>query len=321
MSVTAIPEGVTVLPERFRKATKQLATLGPASSSFEMIEKLFLSGADIFRLNFSHGEHQQKSDLVDIIRAVEKKYDHPIAILADLQGPKLRVGVFADDKVILVDGQTFVFDMNEEPGDSYRVRLGHPEILNTLRAGDFLLLDDGKLKMEVMATTMESEGLEAGKITCKVVVGGALSNRKGVNTPTIIIPMSPMTAKDRADLTFALTLSIDWVALSFVQKPEDIVELRNLAGPKIKLMAKLEKPSSIDYLDEIVSLADGIMVARGDLGVEMNPWDVPVIQKRIVETCKILGKPVVIATQMLERFVHVNLNIHVKKVTWDIKHP
>jgi pyruvate kinase len=305
MSVTSIDPsvGITVLPERFRKATKQLATLGPASSSFEMIEKLFLSGADIFRLNFSHGEHKQKADLVDIIRAVEKKYDHPIAILADLQGPKLRVGVFADDKVLLVDGQTFVFDMNEELGDAYRVRLPHPEILNTLGAGDFLLLDDGKLKMEVMATTMESDGLEAGKVTCKVIVGGALSNRKGVNTPTIIIPMSPMTAKDRTDLTFALTLSIDWVALSFVQKPEDIVELRKLAGPTIKLMAKLEKPSAIDYLDEIVSLADGIMVARGDLGVEMNPWDVPVIQKRIVETCKILGKPVVIATQMLESMI------------------
>mmetsp|Transcript_33333 Transcript_33333/g.31803 ORF Transcript_33333/g.31803 Transcript_33333/m.31803 type:complete len:583 (+) Transcript_33333:144-1892(+) len=305
MSVTSIDPsiGITVLPERFRKATKQLATLGPASSSFEMIEKLFLSGADIFRLNFSHGEHKQKSDLVDIIRAVEKKYDHPIAILADLQGPKLRVGVFADDKVLLVDGQTFVFDMNEELGDAYRVRLPHPEILNTLRAGDFLLLDDGKLKMEVMATTMESEGLEEGKVTCKVIIGGALSNRKGVNTPTIIIPMSPMTAKDRTDLTFALTLSIDWVALSFVQKPEDIVELRKLAGPTVKLMAKLEKPSAIDYLDEIVSLADGIMVARGDLGVEMNPWDVPVIQKRIVETCKILGKPVVIATQMLESMI------------------
>jgi len=292
-----------VMPMRFRKSTKQLATLGPASSSFEMIEKLFLSGADIFRLNFSHGEHQQKADLVDIIRAVEKKYDHPIAILADLQGPKLRVGVFDNDKVLLVDGQEFIFDMNEEPGDSGRVRLPHPEILNTLRAGDFLLLDDGKLKMEVMETTMLSEGLQAGKVTCKVIVGGALSNRKGVNTPTIIIPMSPMTAKDRSDLTFALTLSIDWVALSFVQKPEDITELRALAGPKVKLMAKLEKPSAIDYLDEIVALADGIMVARGDLGVEMNPWDVPPIQKRIVEVCKIFGKPVVIATQMLESMI------------------
>jgi pyruvate kinase len=291
-----------VIPRRFRKSTKQLATIGPASSTVEMIEKLFLSGADIFRLNFSHGEHSEKAKIVDMIRAIEKKYNHPICILADLQGPKLRVGSFENDKVILVSGQKFKFDLKDELGSPDRVRLPHPEILNTLKSGDILLLDDGKLRMKVIDTTMKQLGND-GSVTCEVVIGGALSNRKGVNTPTIVIPMSPLTTKDRKDLEFALTLSIDWVALSFVQTPADITELRGLAGKKVKIMAKLEKPSAIDYLDEIVDLADGIMVARGDLGVEMNPWDVPLIQKRIVETCKIFGKPVVIATQMMESMI------------------
>jgi len=298
----AVSYPIEVLPRRFRKSTKQLATLGPASNSVEMIEKLFLSGADIFRLNFSHGEHAEKARLVDMIRSVEKKYNHPICILADLQGPKLRVGIFEDDKVVLVTGQKFTFDLKEELGSAYRVRLPHPEILNTLGPGDTLLLDDGKLKMKVIETTMKAKGAD-GSVTCEVVIGGNLSNKKGVNTPSIVLPISPLTPKDRKDLEYLLTLDVDWVALSFVQRPEDIVELRGLSGKKVKIMAKLEKPSGIDYLDEIVNLADGIMVARGDLGVEMNPWDVPIIQKRIVETCKLLGKPVVIATQMMESMI------------------
>lgn len=273
--------------------------IGPASNTFEMIEKLFLSGADIFRLNFSHGEHSEKAKLVDVIRAVEAKYGHPIAILADLQGPKLRVGTFAKDKVTLVSGQTFTFDLSDEPGDSYRVKLPHTEILSTLRAGDTLLLDDGKLRMKVIETTYAVNQA----VKCEVIIGGALSNRKGVNTPSIVLPISPLTPKDRKDLEFALTLEIDWVALSFVQKPDDIRELKALTKDRVKCMAKLEKPSAIANLDEIVDLCDGVMVARGDLGVEMNPWDVPVIQKRIVETCKLLGKPVVIATQMMESMI------------------
>lgn len=293
---------IEVISRRFQKSTKQLATLGPASNNVEMIEKLFLSGADIFRLNFSHGEHAEKAKLVDMIRTVEKKYNHPIAILGDLQGPKLRVGMFEDDKVTLVQGQKFTFDLKEELGSAYRVRLPHPEILNTLRIGDSLLLDDGKLRMKVLETTMAAKGAD-GHVTCEVVIGGTLSNKKGVNTPSIVLPISPLTPKDRKDLEFILTLDVDWVALSFVQRPEDMVEFRQLAGKKVKLMAKLEKPSAIDFLDEIVDLSDGIMVARGDLGVEMNPWDVPVIQKRIVETCKVLGKPVVVATQMLESMI------------------
>lgn len=309
MTATAIPKVETitkypieVISRRFQKSTKQLATLGPASNNVEMIEKLFLSGADIFRLNFSHGEHAEKAKLVEMIRTIEKKYNHPIAILGDLQGPKLRVGMFEDDKVTLVEGQKFTFDLKEELGSAYRVRLPHPEILNTLRTGDILLLDDGKLKMKVLETTMAAKGND-GHVACEVVNGGTLSNKKGVNTPSIVLPISPLTPKDRKDLEFILTLDIDWVALSFVQRPEDMVEFRQLAGPKVKLMAKLEKPSAINFLDEIVDLSDGIMVARGDLGVEMNPWDVPVIQKRIIETCKVLGKPVVIATQMLESMI------------------
>lgn len=297
--------GIAVLPGRFRKSTKQLATLGPASNTEEMIEKLFLSGADIFRLNFSHGEHSEKAKLVTMIRSVEKKYNHPIAILADLQGPKLRVGTFENDqKVLLEDGQRFTFDMKDIPGNTKRVRLPHPEILNTLKAGDTLLLDDGKLRMKVLSTTMNKQDPLAGEVACEVEIGGYLSNRKGVNTPSIILPISPLTPKDRKDLDFALTLEIDWVALSFVQKPEDIAELKALTGTKLRVMAKLEKPSAVGVnLEAIVKLSDGIMVARGDLGVEMNPWDVPIIQKRIVDACKFAGKPCVIATQMMESMI------------------
>eukprot|EP00640_Fibrocapsa_japonica_P002040 CAMPEP_0113943328 /NCGR_PEP_ID=MMETSP1339-20121228/23188_1 /TAXON_ID=94617 /ORGANISM="Fibrocapsa japonica" /LENGTH=533 /DNA_ID=CAMNT_0000948171 /DNA_START=256 /DNA_END=1857 /DNA_ORIENTATION=- /assembly_acc=CAM_ASM_000762 len=282
--------------QRWKKATKQVATLGPASSTFEMIEKLFLAGADVFRLNFSHGKHSEKQELVDIIRAVEEKWNHPIAILADLQGPKLRVGIFDDDKVELVEGQKFRFDMSDEPGDACRVQLPHPEILTVLNPGDILLLDDGKLRMEV-------EGTDEDGVDTKVIVGGSLSNKKGVNVPTVALPISPLTEKDRADLEFALEAGVCWVALSFVQKPEDIVELRELVGDKAKIMAKLEKPQAIDKLEEIVELCDAIMVARGDLGVEMMPEDVPIIQKKIINTCRRLGRPCVVATQMLESMI------------------
>ena len=276
--VTPIP----VIPRRWTKSTKQLATLGPASNTPEMIEKLFLSGADIFRLNFSHGEHSEKAkvngnkfsqisdehitvfraQLVEIIRSIEAKYNHPIAILGDLQGPKLRVGMFKDGKVQLTDGQKFSFDLSEDLGDTQRVRLPHIEILNTLRKNDILLLDDGKLKFRVVDTTMKEKGEAGGSVTCEVVIGGTLSNKKGVNTPSIILPISPLTPKDRTDLDFILTLDVDWVALSFVQKPDDIAELKSIISAsktnnKLKVMAKLEKPSAIDYLEKIVDLSDG----------------------------------------------------------------
>jgi len=209
-STPIVSTPIEVLPRRFKKSTKQLATLGPASNTFEMIEKLFLSGADIFRLNFSHGEHAEKANLVKIIREVEKKYNHPICILGDLQGPKLRVGMFENDKVSLVNGQTFKLDYHDDLGSVYRVRLPHPEILSTLKKGDIVLFDDGKLRMEVLETTIDPKDLNKGDITCKVLVGGTLSNKKGVNIPSVVLPLSPLTPKDRKDLDFILTLDIDW---------------------------------------------------------------------------------------------------------------
>ena len=275
---------------RWKKRTKQVATLGPASSTREMIEKLFLAGVDVFRLNFSHGEPEEKQELVEMIRSLEEEYEHPIAILADLQGPKQRVGTFAG-------GQKFRFGLElDVPGDATRVGMPHPEIIDTLKPGDSLLVDDGKLRM-----TVTESG--AGYVDCHVDIGGDISNRKGVNTPTIVIPISPLTKKDREDLQHALRFGVDWIALSFVQKPEDMVELRTLVGDRAKILAKIEKPQAVDVLDGIVEHSDGIMVARGDLGVEMNPEDVPVIQKQIISTCRDMGKPVIVATQMLESMV------------------
>lgn len=246
---------------RWRKKTKQLATLGPASSSFEMIEKLFLAGADVFRLNFSHGEHAQKKELLDIIRAVETKYDHPIAILGDLQGPKIRTGTFANSAgEILQAGQIFRFDSDETPGNAQRVFLPHPEILEASEIGHDLLIDDGKVKVVVV-------GKGPGYLDCEVVVGGMIKDRKGVNTPDSILEISCLTPKDREDLDYMLSIGVDWVALSFVQRPQDIVEIRRLimsynpnnANPP-HIMAKIEKPSCFwdDNLKRIVELCDGI---------------------------------------------------------------
>lgn len=292
--------------QRWRKKTKQLATLGPASADFAMIEKLFLAGADVFRLNFSHGEHAQKKDLLDIIRQVEVKYDHPIAVLGDLQGPKLRVGTFANpDGEMLVAGQTFRFDSDETPGNCERVLLPHPEIIEASEVGHVLLIDDGKVKVRV-------GGTGPGYIDCVVEVAGRIKDKKGVNTPDSVLEISCLTPKDRADLQYMLGIGVDWIALSFVQRPEDIVEITRLimehnpsAAIRPHIMAKIEKPSCFegDSLEKIVELCDGIMVARGDLGVECNPEDVPILQKTIVDECRKQGKPVVVATQMLESMI------------------
>jgi len=291
---------------RWRKKTKQLATLGPASSSFEMIEKLFLAGADVFRLNFSHGEHDQKKELLDIIREVEAKYDHPIAVLGDLQGPKLRVGQFANPAgELLQAGQTFRFDLDESQGTNQRVMLPHPEIIEASEVGHELLIDDGKMKLEVIGTG-------AGYLDCLVVVAGTIKDRKGVNTPDSILEISCLTPKDRIDLEYMLGIGVDWIALSFVQRPEDIVEIKRLilehnpANPfPPHVMAKIEKPSCFfgDNLKNIVELSDGIMVARGDLGVECAPEDVPILQKTIIDECRAQGKPAVVATQMMESMI------------------
>ncbi len=273
-----------------------LATLGPASSSAEMIRELFLAGADAFRVNMSHGAHEDHARSISHIRALEKEFGRPMTILADLQGPKLRVGTLVDNMVMLKPGQTFVLDRNEAPGTTKRVNLPHPEIYAALEAGTRLLIDDGKLVLRVQSVSAE-------RIETMVEIGGPLSNRKGVNVPDVVLPMAALTEKDRRDLAFAIDQAADWIALSFVQRPEDLAEARRLMGGRGALMAKIEKPAALHRLQEILELADGVMVARGDLGVELPPQDVPPLQKHIVASARRLGRPVVVATQMLESMI------------------
>ncbi|MBH3340893.1 pyruvate kinase [Pseudomonas mendocina] len=275
------------------KKVKILATLGPAIRDAAHIRQLVEAGVNLFRLNFSHGEHADHAQRYQWVREVERELNQPIGILMDLQGPKLRVGRFAEGKVQLVNGQSLRLDLDTTPGDASRVNLPHPEIIEALQPGMSLLLDDGRLRLKVT-------GKQADAVITEVVAGGELSDRKGVNVPEAVLQLSPLTEKDRRDLTFGLELGVDWVALSFVQRPEDIVEARELIGGKAFLMAKIEKPSAVQHLEEIARLCDAIMVARGDLGVEVPAENVPRIQKDIVRTCRQLGRPVVVATQMLE---------------------
>ncbi len=275
---------------------KIIATIGPASSSPAVIEKLYLSGVDVFRLNFSHGDHAGHEKIYNIIRSIGHKNHSFPTILADLQGPKLRVGTFENDKIFLEEGDVFRFDLDKTPGDTKRVCLPHPEILEALKVGTPLLLDDGKLRFEV--TDCSSEYAEV-----KVVVGGQLSNRKGVNVPHVMLPIPALTEKDRKDLNFALKLGVDWIALSFVQNVEDVEEAHNIVKGRAKVMSKIEKPLAVQTIEPITRISDGIMVARGDLGVEMNPEEVPAAQRLIINTCHRLGKPVVVATQMLESMI------------------
>jgi len=269
---------------RIRRA-KIVATLGPASTERETIRALFLAGADVFRLNFSHGSSADHAARFAILRELEAETGRPIGILADLQGPKLRVGTFADGPVHLQAGQPFRLDLNATPGNAQRVNLPHPEIFAALKPGAELLLDDGKLRLVV-------ERCDAESADTTVVVGGRLSERKGVNVPGVLLPISALTAKDWRDLDTALELGADWIALSFVQRPEDLIEARALINGRAGIVAKLEKPSAIDRLDEVIAASDAVMVARGDLGVELPAEHVPAIQKRIVRSCRRLGKPV-----------------------------
>ncbi|MES2070010.1 MAG: pyruvate kinase [Pseudomonadota bacterium] len=280
---------------RLRKA-KIVATLGPASSDRATIQALFEAGADVFRFNFSHGTHADHQARYQIVRDIEQALGRPIAILADLQGPKLRVGQFADGKITLHPGDEFVLDNNPAPGDRQRVCLPHPELFAVIAGGQSLLLDDGKLRLEVL----DSDGQS---IRTRVVNGGVLSDRKGVNVPDAVLPIPALTAKDRRDLSFALELGVDWIALSFVQRPEDILEAREIIGKRAGLLAKLEKPAALHQLDAIVKVSDAVMVARGDLGVELPPEQVPGAQKRILRSCRAHGVPIVIATQMLESMI------------------
>jgi pyruvate kinase len=281
---------------RRRRRTKIIATLGPASSTTEIITKLFQTGADVFRLNFSHGSHEDHAARIASIREIEKRFDRPIGILADVQGPKLRVGRFAAGKVHLTAGQAFRLDLNPTPGDVRRVNLPHPEIIAAAMVNTNLLLDDGKLRLRI--THKRDDHLE-----CEVVFGGPLSDRKGVNVPDVVLPIPALTAKDRIDLDFALAAGVDYIGLSFVQRPEDVIEAKEIADGRAWIMVKMEKPQALENLDEIIRLADAVMVARGDLGVELPPEEVPLAQKRIVRTARQMGKPVVVATQMLESMI------------------
>ena len=281
---------------RRRRRTKIIATLGPASSSPEVLARLFQTGADVFRLNFSHGTHDDHAARIAMIRDLESRFDRPIGILADVQGPKLRVGQFGGGRVQLQTGQAFRLDLNPTPGDVRRVQLPHPEIIAAAGIGTTLLLDDGKLRLRV--THKRSDHLET-----EVTVGGPLSDRKGVNVPDMVLPIPALTDKDRIDLAFALEHGVDYIGLSFVQRPEDVAEAREIAAGRAWIMTKVEKPQALDNLEEIIRLSDAVMVARGDPGVELPPEEVPLAQKRIVRMARQLGRPVVVATQMLESMI------------------
>jgi pyruvate kinase len=261
-----------------------------------MVRKLMFAGADAFRINMSHGTHAQKAKLVEAIRALEKELHRPTTILFDLQGPKLRVGKFEGGSAQLQKGDRFVLDRDRTAGTSERVELPHQELFEAIKPGDRVLIDDGKIRLKV---------LEAGdsRIEAEVVVGGTISDHKGVNVPDVVVPIPALTDKDKKDLKFALEQRTDWIALSFVQRPEDVAEAREMIGEKAALMAKIEKPAAIDRLNDIIALSDGVMVARGDLGVELPPWEVPPVQNKIVASARQFGKPVVVATQMLESMI------------------
>ncbi|MEO7602999.1 MAG: pyruvate kinase [Sphingomicrobium sp.] len=283
------------LPPRARKV-KILATLGPASSDPAMIRALMEAGADAFRINMSHGEQSEKVALFEAIRALEQEFHRPTSILVDLQGPKLRVGEFGGGSAMLEAGREFVLDSNEAPGDATRAHLPHPELFEAIRPDTRILVDDGKVRLRVLEAS-------DSRIVTRVEVGGKISDHKGVNVPDIVVPIPALTDKDRSDLQFAIEQGADWIALSFVQRPEDLDEPRRLIDGRAALMAKIEKPAAIDQLDAIIALSDGVMVARGDLGVELPPEAVPPLQHRIVASARQAGKPVVVATQMLESMI------------------
>jgi pyruvate kinase len=280
---------------RRNRHVKIIATIGPASATREVIERLFHCGADVFRINMSHTTPADLTERVGVIRDIEADNGRPIGILVDLQGPKLRIGTFTHE-VHLEPDDSFVFDDDPAPGDKTRVYLPHPEIFASVRPGEHLLLNDGRIRLVV---------IEAGhkRLETRVVFGGALSSRKGVNLPDTVVPLKPLTDKDRSDLEVALSLNVDWIAQSFVQRPEDVAEVRTLLNGKPGLMVKIEKPAALKHLDEILELADSIMVARGDLGVELPLEEVPGWQKRLIRAARRAGKPVVVATQMLESMI------------------
>ena len=281
---------------RRNRKVKIVATLGPSSSDPETIRRLFEAGADVFRLNMSHGSHEEIAARHAIIRDIERQTGRPIAILADLQGPKLRVGVFAGDSEELIEGARFRLDLDEAEGDAGRVQLPHPEIFAALEPGATLLVNDGKIRLRV-------EECGPDFANCMVEAGGTISNRKGVNVPDVVLPLAALSEKDRADLDFVCDLGVDWLALSFVQRPEDVTEARERAAGRAKILSKIEKPAGVTAYDAILAASDGVMVARGDLGVELPVQNVPPIQKQLIRGARAAAKPVIVATQMLESMI------------------
>lgn len=281
---------------RRRRSIKILATLGPASSNEDRIAALFEAGADVFRINMSHTPHDLLRMLHGRIRAVEERFDRPIGVLVDLQGPKIRIGEFTGGSAVLEEGTAFALDSSRKPGDLTRVFLPHPPVFRAAEPGHRILLDDGRIRLVI-------ESVAAKRLNCRVEIGGTLKDRKGISLPDTLLPFGAMTDKDRSDLEAALNLGIDWVALSFVQRPDDLAEARKMTRGRAAIMAKIEKPSAVDRLEEIIEMADGLMVARGDLGVEMPLEAVPGVQKRITRACRRAGRPVVVATQMLESMI------------------
>lgn len=282
---------------RRHRNVKIVATLGPASSDYETIRALHEAGADVFRLNMSHGSHDEIRERHAIIRKIEEDVGGSICILADLQGPKLRVGVFASDEgEMLVEGAAFRMDLDTTPGDVTRVNLPHPEIFQALEPGASLLVNDGKIRLRV-------EDCSESHANCTVIAGGVISNRKGVNVPDVVLPLAALSDKDRKDLEFVCELGVDWLALSFVQRVEDVLEASDLANGRAAILSKIEKPAGVHNFDGILAVSDGIMVARGDLGVELPVQNVPPIQKRLVRKCRRAAKPVIVATQMMESMI------------------
>ncbi len=281
--------------KRNRKA-KILATLGPSSSNNKIIEDLFNAGCDVFRLNFSHGDIEVHRKNYETIRSLEDKHNHATCVLADLQGPKLRVGLFKNTRENLIKGNKFKLDLSTEPGDNTRVNFPHSEIYEHLTPNSILLVNDGRIRLQVIEQHNDH-------LITEILNDAEISNNKGVNIPDVILPIDALTNKDKSDLIKALDMGVDWVALSFVQQAEDINKLKKMIGNKALVMAKIEKPSAVKNIDEIIKVADGIMIARGDLGVEMPTEQVPIAQKNIIRRCRHFGKPVVVATQMLESMI------------------
>lgn len=278
------------------RRVKIVTTIGPASRSLEKLEQLFLAGANVFRLNFSHSTYEEHEQTFKNIKKIEAKYEKPLTVLADLQGPKLRVGKFKDDKATIEKGQKFRLDLSDIPGDNTRVQLPHPQIFASLNKESELLIDDGKLRLRV-----DNFGKDFADTT--VIIGGEISNFKGVNFPSGVLKLSPLTEKDLKDLDFALSLGVDYIGLSFVQLPENLLQAKEIIKNRAKIVSKIEKPSAVEHIEEIIKNSDAIMVARGDLGVEIPTEDVPIVQKQVIKLCRRHGKPVIVATQMLDSMI------------------